>query len=313
MKYGNTSFIDHLKAIEKSNISKKNIGIKKEFPENIFDLGNKIIYGPPGIGKYSLMLKNISKYSPTCMKYERKMIIESNKKSFLIKISDIHYEVDMGILGCNAKIIWGTIYKNILDIIATKQNLIGIIVCKNFHSIHGELLENFYSYMQSIFYKNMKVVYILLTENVCFIPYNIINNANIVSCQRPTKREYMQCLKKKINTKLRDIKNIKNLIYNPEIVAFNKKKCDKIIQLFNDTADETFFMTLRESLYDLLIYNLNIEDCIWYILNYYIKHKKIKNMDGILTKLGEFLKLYNNNYRPIYHLEGFFLYLYKSL
>ena len=97
------------------------------------------------------------------------------------------------------------------------------------------------------------------------------------------------------------------------ILAFNKKKCDKIIQLFNDTADETFFMTLRESLYDLLIYNLNIEDCIWYILNYYIKHKKIKNMDGILTKLGEFLKLYNNNYRPIYHLEGFFLYLYKSL
>ena len=32
-------------------------------------------------------------------------------------------------------------------------------------------------------------------------------------------------------------------------------------------------------------------------------------METILIKLHKFLKLYNNNYRPIYHLENFILYL----
>ena len=36
------------------------------------------------------------------------------------------------------------------------------------------------------------------------------------------------------------------------------------------------------------------------------KEEKIEN---ILFKLPKFLKLYNNNYRPIYHLENFILYL----
>ena len=36
----------------------------------------------------------------------------------------------------------------IMDSIIAKDNKTGIIVCKNFHCIHNELLEIFYSYMQ---------------------------------------------------------------------------------------------------------------------------------------------------------------------
>ena len=62
---------------------------------------------------------------------------------------------------------------------------------------------------------------------------------------------------------------------------------------------------MREHLYDILTYNIDVYECIWYILYYlisndYIDNEKSKN---ILKQLFLQLKYYNNNYRPIYHLE----------
>jgi hypothetical protein len=56
---------------------------------------------------------------------------------------------------------------------------------------------------------------------------------------------------------------------------------------------------------------LDITDCIWYILTNLIEQKKIKRSDisNILLKTYVFFKYYNNNYRPIYHLESFLFYL----
>ena len=36
---------------------------------------------------------------------------------------------------------------------------------------------------------------------------------------------------------------------------------------------------------------------------------KKDKMEDVFVKLYKFLKLYNNNYRPIYHLESFIFYL----
>ena len=79
----------------------------------------------------------------------KKITINYNSKyEHIIKISDIHYEVDISLLGCNAKILWNEIFQHIMDIILSKQVKQGIIVCKNFQDIHTELLDIFYSYMQ---------------------------------------------------------------------------------------------------------------------------------------------------------------------
>ena len=71
------------------------------------------------------------------------------------------------------------------------------------------------------------------------------------------------------------------------------------------------FMTMRENLYDIFIYNLNVTDCIWYILNKLIRDNKLKtkDMSHILIKTYTFLQYYNNNYRPIYHLEKYVFFL----
>ena len=70
-----------------------------------------------------------------------------------------------------------------------------------------------------------------------------------------------------------------------------------------------------------LIYNLNIYDCIYYIVNSVIL-KKIKSsgekidknfINKIFIRICILFKYYNNNYRPIYHLERFLYYICTKL
>ena len=87
--------------------------------------------------------------------------------------------------------------------------------------------------------------------------------------------------------------------------------CNKIVrEMIN--IDTLKFLKFRDYLYDIFIYNLDITDCVWYILTSLINQKYINtntNMSLILLKTYVFLKYYNNNYRPIYHLESYLFYL----
>ena len=162
MKFLATHFEDYIKNIDNYNLHPQ---LKKSFPDDINDLRNIILYGPPGVGKYSQVLYGIRKYSTTDLKYERKLNIRYGKNAYNIKISDIHFEVDMNLLGCNAKALWNDLYYHILDIISTRQRPVGIIICKNFHKIHSELLDVFYSYMENLNHMNIKLKYIILPNS----------------------------------------------------------------------------------------------------------------------------------------------------
>ena len=65
------------------------------------------------------------------------------------------------------------------------------------------------------------------------------------------------------------------------------------------------FIVIREVIYEMFIYQLNVYNCIWYILSHYISNKKLNkdNTHHITKNLYTILKYYNNNYRPIYHIE----------
>ena len=192
-----------------------------------------------------------------------------------------------------------------------------IIVCKNFQEIHSELLDNFYSYMQTTPYINTKLVYILISDQISFIPDNITNICKVIPIARPNKTLYSKCVGNKLiqNININNITNIKNLsskitkLMNPHEIT-----CNKIITIINDYHDMSF-STLRDVCYDIFIYHLDIYECIWYILNNLILNKKIdKNkISPVLIKTFHFFKYYNNNYRPIYHLENYILYLISNI
>ena len=313
MKFLETHFEEYISSLNKLNLHPKLEKVYSHFPSSINKLGNLIFYGPSGTGKYSQMLYSIKKYSHSDLKYEKKLSIVFNKDVYFFKISDIHYEVDMSLLGCNSKLLWHDIYQQIVDIISAKSEKSGIIVCKEFHNIHSELLENFYSYMQDNNASNINIKFILLSEELSFIPDNILNCCEVISISRPSKISYTKISKQKlpINLKIENITNIKNLhVEINELMCPYKIICDKIIkEIIN--INNLKFLKFRDNLYDIFIYNLDITDCIWYIITSLINQQHIKRdkLSLIMLKTYNFLKYYNNNYRPIYHLENYLFYL----
>jgi hypothetical protein len=223
----------------------------------------------------------------------------------------------MSLLGCNSKLLWHEIYTQIIDIISAKTDKSGIIVCKYFHEIHSELLENFYSYMQQNNAISIDIKFIIITEELSFISDNILNCCEIINIGRPSKTNYNKCLKNKLPAKfnLENITNIKTLnLFNEELMLPYKMICNKIIDNMTKINDLKF-LKFRDILYDIFIYNLDITDCVWYILSTHVKEKRIKkeHLSDVLIKTYSFFQYYNNNYRPIYHLEKYLFYLTKII
>jgi len=317
MKFFETHFEEYVNENVKNNLHPKLNKIYNKFPKTLNELKNLIFFGPKGTGKYTQMLKSIKNYSQTELKYEKKISITYNKQVFFFKISDINFEIDMSLLGCNSKLLWHEIYQQIIDIISTKTEKIGIIVCKYFHETHSELLDNFYSYMQQNNAISVNIKFIILTEQLSFIPDNIINCCEVINISRPTKSSYVKCIKNKMpsNLKMENITNIKVLHLNEEeLMLQHKIICDKIIHNILNINDIKF-LKFRDILYDIFIYNLDVTDCIWYILSKLVELNKIQrtHLSKIMVKTYCFFQYYNNNYRPIYHLENYLLNLVKLI
>jgi hypothetical protein len=371
MKYYESSFEDYIHAVDKLNLHPELLPTLQKFPKNINQIDNMIIYGSSGIGKYSQVLHLLKKYSPSELKYEKKIIAITEKQQYKYHISDIHYEIDMSLLGCNSKMLWHEIFFQIIDIVSVKPNKFGIILCKNFHLIHSELLEIFYSYMQQYNHShtNIRIKFFILTEHISFLPNTILNYCHILRIKRPSPEKYIEMsmlCKKQTNENNSFIQNVscsrdktivfdngtdgsfcRNLhkqkkdyenIFNSidaegitnikEIYSFpllqsseNIPKdvfnviCDNIIHDISNPQNISF-TGFRDKLYEILTYNLDINECIWYILSYFICNKRelsTRDFSDIIEKTFFFLKYFNNNYRPIFHLESIMYYVVQKL
>jgi len=355
MKFYESHFEEYISASEKYNLHPELLSIRNAFPKRLCELENIIIYGPSGVGKYTQVLNILKKYSPSELKYDKKMTINTEKQNYIYRISDVHYEIDMSQLGCNSKILWHEIFFQIVDIISVKQEKIGVLLCKNFHLIHTELLEIFYSYMQQYNHSqtNIKIKFFIMTEHLSFLPTSILNACQIVRIERPSKEKYLELSNLFTNDKakpyLQYISDFKN---NKRAPIQNKKLMDTIkeidmdgiintkeiraFQLINSTEElpkdvfniicdniireilnpkKISFTALRDTLYDILTYNLDMTECLWYILRFFIENDYLQKdeVSDILKRTYTFLKYYNNNYRPIYHLESIIFYIINKI
>lgn len=332
MKFYESHYEDYIDSIKENNLHPELQPVYDNLQKTISEFGNMIIYGPTGVGKYSQALNILQKYSVSNLKYDKKITTQTEKQDYTFHISDVHYEVDMALLGCNSKLLWRDVYMQIVDIITVKSDKSGIIVCKNFHMIHAELLDIFYSYMQQ-HSASICIRFIIITEHVSFIPNNIIQSCNIINVRRPTLKEYSMITTSRFDYDFINRSNnvgrgnILNTISVNEIINCKEVKSFAIIKdgkipkdIFNIICDNIIeemknhnklsFVGFRDVIYDMLIYNLDITECIWYILYYFIQNENLKDADvcDILDRCYMFLKYYNNNYRPIYHLESILFY-----
>jgi hypothetical protein len=279
------------------------------FPTNMSDLRNLIFYGPSGTGKYSQVLACISKYSPTHLKYEKRLTIVCNKEPQTIKMSDIHFEIDMSLLGCTSKLLWNEMHSQILDVVSARPDTVGIIVCKYFHNIHSELLETFYSYMHMPHHNNIRLKYILITEHVGFMPNNILNSCEMVPVARPTELMYKKCASAtdtSTSTSTSTSMSMSPVMGNECPNSMAKELFENLLNYICN-VEQLRFGQLRELLYDTLIYEFDINECAWYLISELKKKGMLRdeNMSNVLIHTHKFLQYYNNNYRPIYHLENF--------
>ena len=254
-------------------------------------LYNLIIYGAPGSNKYVTALKYIQQFSESKLEYDKKLILTTSKTEHIIKISDIHYEIDFQQIKYNSKILFNDIYNNIVNnIILYSKNNVGIVLCRNFHEIDNELLEIFYSYMQKIINQNYKVYFILLTESISFIPNNIKKICNKI---------YLNHIEKnKIDEKL--------------LYSHYYTLSDNIVSDITSKTIHKRIKTVRNNLYDILIYNYNVSNIFYNIICKLIDKDLLKTIDfKFIEETFKFYYYYNNNYRPIFHLENYILYLIK--
>lgn len=283
-------------------------------PPTLERMPNLVFYGPSGVGKYTQMLLAIRRYSPSDLKYEKQLSLGYDKRQYFFKISDIHVEIDMGLLGCNSKLCWHDFYQQLVDIISAKPNKIGIVVCKNFHLIHSELLDNFYSYMQDNQVLPVTIKYILLTESVSFLPDSILNSCVVLSLARPSRTAYSKVLKRKLppTLALENIVNIKYLFsgISPRMHCPHQLICDRIWK--NMVSLDFSYSQFRDLLYEIFISHLEVANCIGYILGR-LPPLTVKQHTDVAIHTFTFFKYYNNNYRPIYHLESYLLYLTKVI
>tara|TARA_Y100000816_G_scaffold290091_1_gene277981 strand:+ start:563 stop:1480 length:918 start_codon:yes stop_codon:yes gene_type:complete len=301
MKNVESIFESHVKNVNNYNLHKYN-PITSSTREDFSNIQNIIIYGARGIGKYSQALKIIELYSKSKLKYERKLTFLFNKEEYTFPLSDIHVEVDFSLLGCASKLLWHDIYNNYIDIVLSKPDKNGFILCKNFDDIHIELHDVFFSYISN-YNEHLNIKFIILTENISFLNSDILNRCNIINLSRPSKSDVNKSIKLNINQN-----NIH--YYNDD---FHYKICDKIVNYIIN-LDTFNINNLRELLYELLIYNLRISTCIWYIMKEIFKTGNYdKHITEVSLKSVSFFHYYNNNYRPIYHLENFFVYLINTI
>jgi hypothetical protein len=299
---------------------------------------NYIFYGPPCSYKYKSALKLIQYFSPSSLKYEKKLYISVPKTEFYIKISDIHYEIDIENFIYNSKSLWNDIYNIIYNSIASSDVKKGYIVLRNFDKINCDLLDLLYNYMQRELFSSILIRFIIITECISFIPDKIINVSKILYFSKLTKKNIYalsnkankvffksQSLEYKTVEKNNDnTLELESLIYkvnNPNIysildisnninyIEHHKSICETYINTL--TSNNYNIRNIRTLLYDILIYNLNCQECFFYIIQNLIL-RKIINVNTICDLIIHsliFFKNYNNNYRPIFHLESYTLYL----
>tara|TARA_Y100001970_G_C13870948_1_gene668973 strand:- start:153 stop:698 length:546 start_codon:yes stop_codon:yes gene_type:complete len=158
-----------------------------------------------------------------------------------------------------------------------------------------------------------------MTTNVSFISESIRTCSYILSVSVPTDERYKACKLSAANRK--GTQRMLNLKYvksdTSQLNCSWTHICNKIIELMfppgNPENTPISMFQIREFLYMLLIYNFDIYQCMWYIFEKCIKDKHIvldiNDNEEISTSIAQMFKLYRGNYRPIYHLERFILYI----
>lgn len=352
MKFHESTFDEYVQSVLRENFHPEIAPVIAKLPADwtaVHHLPNILFYGPAGSGKYSQALLTIQRYSPSALKYQKRTFTVFNKQTYYYALSDVHFEVDMGILGCNSKLLWHEIYGHIVDAVAARpptplaasaraaqsqsqiqQRKVGIVLCKNFHKTHPELLEIFYSYMQQYNNHNattsiglnggILIKFIFLAEHVSFLPCSILQCCHLIRVRSLTfAAQSAAAAAAAAPVASKNLKLSLHATAAATAAAVPQQNamvvvCDAILRQMRAAPQQLNLSYFRECIYDMLTYNLDIRECVWYILWHIVNSTSTSSsnnqiLHAIIAKTFTFLQYFNNNYRPIYHIEDLLIFV----
>ena len=281
-----------------SHLRSKNKKALSSICKNSEHLNNIIIYGPENSGKYIFALDILRKFSNQDLKYYKKMEININKVNHIFMMSDIHFEIDINLLGTSFKNIWFDFYDHVCNIVECGTSKRGYILLRNFQDIPDELLGQLYSFMQNKMRNTKEIKFIFITRELSFIPNHIRDISELLVCP----------LKKSMKNNYNFTKEHEP--FTDELFEFCRETFYEIENDKDHAETQTnSYNDLRLKIYNLFIKNYNVHYCISHIVQKYFNTYDIKK-DKLSLFMKDFcneMKYFNNNYRPIYHVEHLLL------
>ena len=264
---------------------------------------NLIVYGRGSIGKYYLAMDMIRAFSPLDLHYEKMMPIQYNKKTYNVRISDVHFEIDMQMLGTNSRLIWQNIFAAVLDIVeaAMTKARARFIMLKNFQDVSSEMYELLLCYIGDRITKPANIYYVVITEGVSFIHNELLEKFTVVQVPVPSEGA-LACMNEGAAAGVWRRPSAAEARYAHEDLIFGSLA--RCVDGF--AADRC--VALRNIIYDVLIYNIPPAKVLFRLMRHMMAGKAAARVDRAFFRLPHMMAEYNNNYRPIIHLERIIIY-----
>jgi|TARA_Y100000992_G_scaffold112587_1_gene73486 hypothetical protein len=237
-----------------------------------------ILYHPCSLQNYGYALLNLKEKSPSFLKYSRKTIIPYNQQMLPFQTSDVHLEIDFELLGVNEYSIFFELFRHIKENMLANVSSRFYILCLHFQEAKRELLDVFYTFLNE-----PKIAFLFCCTQISFLHPNMLK----------------RCVIKKHKNPMSDL-------------SFHTRYQERMDVIAHEIMENKFsFFQWREKLYELLVLNYNIHDCFGYLIKVLIQKEHIHdgNIDAFFKKYFDIMMKFNNNYRTIYHLEHFIVYL----
>ena len=228
------------------------------------------------------------------------MEVSGDKTTYSLRISDVHFEIDMETLGCHSRALWSTIHSQVVDAVRAKTPPTGFIMCRNFHKTHKELLEVFYYYMAT-----PEIRLILISEHIGFLPRRIINRCFRIplACPPASRVRAGGICSEAVG------RNMKGATATRIALSQRHEPLRDALVTMILSGKSVDYALLRSRFYDILIQQHHMSAVVWCVVKSLIQSGRVSDdsLPELFDVVSRFYRLYNNNYRPIYHLECFAL------
>ena len=267
-------------------ITKSKENINEQIIDDMNNGNNIILYGNNDYSNYCNAINYFRILSKKDLKYVRKIEVEYNSNIYFFNKTDVFVEVDFDLLGVNEYHIFMELYNTVRESYL-QENI--YILCNNFYKIRKELHNALYTILNG----DSRISFIFLTSQIEFISSAISNQCKIY------KNIYNNELEKEDNYNLYKSYN-----------SFHYSHKEKLLSIIIGSV-KVSLKDLRDIIYEILIYNFDVylylTDIIESLLN--LKYINDNNVMNVLKKYTHFIEKYNNNYRAVFHLEYFIIYL----